>query len=92
MDVNMPECSGSDATQRILEYEKNEGIAHTPIIALTAKALKGDRTALLNAGFDDYLKKPLDIKSLQGTLKRYTNEEKNNTVKSIRVGKAWGKS
>ncbi len=81
MDVNMPECSGPEATQRILEYEKNEGIAHTPIIALTAKALKGDRTALLNAGFDDYLKKPLDIKSLQGTLKPYTNQENNDRVK-----------
>jgi two-component system sensor histidine kinase/response regulator len=80
MDVNMPECSGPDATKRILEYEKNEGIAHTPIIALTAKALKGDRAALLNAGFDDYLKKPLDIKSLQGTLKPYINQEKNDTA------------
>ena len=81
MDVNMPECSGPEATQRILEYEKKEKIAHTPIIALTAKALKGDRAMLLNTGFDDYLKKPLDIKSLQGTLNRYTNQEKNDRVK-----------
>jgi two-component system sensor histidine kinase/response regulator len=81
MDVNMPVCSGPDATQRILEYEKDKGITHTPIIALTAKALKDDRAMLLDAGFDDYVKKPFDMKSLQSTLHRHMGEEQNNTVK-----------
>ena len=81
MDVNMPECSGPDATQRILAYEKDRGITHTPIIALTAKALKDDRAKLLDAGFDDYIKKPFDMQSLQRTLHRHIGEEQNDTAR-----------
>jgi signal transduction histidine kinase/CheY-like chemotaxis protein len=59
MDENMPNMNGIEATKNILAYEKEQNIAHTPIIALTANALKGDKERFLKAGMDYYLTKPL---------------------------------
>jgi len=58
MDISMPKVDGREATQRIRALEKN-GDRHTPIIALTAHALKGDEDEIRKAGLDDYLSKPL---------------------------------
>ncbi len=70
MDENMPHMNGIEATKRILELEKQKGLSHTPIIALTANALKGDRERFLESGMDEYLTKPLKkdklIKILEG--------------------------
>jgi signal transduction histidine kinase/CheY-like chemotaxis protein len=60
MDENMPNLNGIEATKRILEMEKERNLPHTPIVALTANALKGDRERFLNAGMDEYLTKPID--------------------------------
>jgi signal transduction histidine kinase/CheY-like chemotaxis protein len=59
MDVSMPELNGLEATQRIREAEAREGLPHTPIIGVTAHALKGDRERCLETGMDDYLTKPI---------------------------------
>ena len=64
MDVQMPIMDGPEATQEIIEFEKEEGIEHTPIIAVTANVLKGDRERFLGAGMDDYISKPIDKKEL----------------------------
>ncbi|ACD96395.1 ATP-binding protein [Trichlorobacter lovleyi] len=57
MDIHMPVCSGCEALQLIRAEETKTGV-HTPIIALTADALKGTDKKLLEAGFDGYLSKP----------------------------------
>ena len=63
MDVQMPGMDGPTATAAIREAEAGSANA-TPIIALTAHALTGDREQLLNAGFNGYCAKPLDLEAL----------------------------
>ena len=69
MDVHMPEMDGLEATRRIRQLERQIG-AHTPIIALTALALKGDAERCLEAGMDAYLSKPVNTSELFALLAR----------------------
>jgi CheY-like chemotaxis protein len=63
LDVQMPEMSGLDAAAIIRSEEKTSG-KHTPIVAVTAHAMKGDRERCLKAGMDYYLTKPLNSHAL----------------------------
>jgi len=64
MDVQMPRVSGMDATERIRAREAATGRGRTPIIAVTANAMDGDRQACLSAGMDGYLSKPVSPSAL----------------------------
>ena len=65
MDIQMPEMGGIEATQLIREMEKTRHLRRTPIIAVTANALKGDRERYFEAGMDGYVSKPLSMDSLK---------------------------
>jgi signal transduction histidine kinase/FixJ family two-component response regulator len=64
MDCEMPVMDGFAATRLIREFEARSGQAPTPIIALTANALTGDREHCLRHGMDDYLSKPIELRQL----------------------------
>ncbi|WP_425421891.1 response regulator [Phaeodactylibacter xiamenensis] len=68
MDVQMPILNGYQATQAIRESERN---GRTPIIALTAGTIKGERERCLKAGMDDYLSKPITASQLQQMLEKW---------------------
>lgn len=74
MDVQMPEMDGIEATVHIRKKERKTG-SNTPIIALTAHAMHGDRERCLQAGMDDYLAKPLDKDLLIEMLARYMTKK-----------------
>jgi signal transduction histidine kinase/DNA-binding NarL/FixJ family response regulator len=69
MDCQMPEMDGYEAARRIRDREGKS--RHTPIIALTASAMKGDRERCLAAGMDDYVPKPITPEDLRVALSRW---------------------
>ena len=69
MDVQMPELDGFEAT-RAMRAREVPTARHTPIIALTAHAMRGDEERCLEAGMDDYLPKPLDLTHLAQLLEQ----------------------
>lgn len=68
MDIQMPVMDGLTAVQILKE---NEQIKDIPIIALTALAMKDDKEKFINAGFDDYIKKPIDIREFKKVVSDY---------------------
>lgn len=70
MDVQMPEMDGFEATKIIRDHESS--VRHTPIIAMTAHAMKGDREKCLEAGMDDYISKPLEPEQVFSAIQRWT--------------------
>jgi len=71
MDINMPAADGLETTHMIREYEKENGTGSVPVVALTAKAIKGDREIIEKSGMDDYLTKPVEMDKLESILLKY---------------------
>ncbi len=76
MDENMPNMSGSEATKIIRSLEREQELKYTPIVALTANAIKGDREKFLDAGMDEYITKPLNKQKLIEILTQFLNRDK----------------
>jgi two-component system cell cycle response regulator DivK len=68
MDIQLPEVSGLEITKWIKE---DEDLAHIPVIAVTAFAMKGDETKILQGGCEAYIPKPIAVADFLATIKRY---------------------
>ena len=74
MDVSMPLKNGLEATKEIRELEADSG-RHTPIIGVTAHAIKGDMERCFDAGMDDYLSKPVSPDKLEAKIRQWYEEQ-----------------
>lgn len=77
LDINMPVMDGIEAIKHIRLYE-NMINKHTPVVALTANSIKGDREKYLEKGMDNYLSKPINNDELLKILNTYLNNEDSN--------------
>ncbi len=71
VDINLPEVDGLTMTQELradAQFEK------TPIIAITANVMRGDRERTLTAGCDDYIQKPIDVDHLPMQIARFLHQ------------------
>jgi signal transduction histidine kinase/ligand-binding sensor domain-containing protein/ActR/RegA family two-component response regulator len=73
MDIQMPEMDGLEAVRRIRKAETSTGL-RLPVVAMTAQAMAGDREAILAAGMDDYLEKPIQLARLDAVLSRISSQ------------------
>lgn len=72
MDIQMPEMDGIEATRQIRKWEITNG-SYTPIIAMTAHAMKGHKENFLESGMDDYLEKPIKAALVYEMINKYYN-------------------
>lgn len=77
MDVSMPEMNGLEATHEIRDFEAENNLPRTPIIGVTAHALKGDKDRCLAAGMDDYLSKPISPDMLAAKVEAHITTQRN---------------
>ena len=70
MDCRMPEMDGFDATRHFRALEEQTRQPRTPVVALTANAMAGDRERCIQAGMDDYITKPFELLELKSVVER----------------------
>lgn len=68
MDIRLPDVSGTEALRALRDDERTTNI---PVIAVTAQAMEGDRARFIEAGFDGYLSKPVDLDALLATVREH---------------------
>jgi CheY-like chemotaxis protein len=76
-DVQMPVMDGIAATQQIREIEQKEHKKRLPIIAVTARAMFGDKERILENKLDDYIAKPYNLNTVVETLNRYIDKKED---------------
>ena len=72
MDVQLPGIDGVEALEQLRQDERTSSI---PVLALTAQAMSGDRDRFLDAGFDGYLSKPVDVAELLQAVREHCSRE-----------------
>jgi len=82
MDIQMPKMNGYEAAKAL----RREGLT-TPIVALTANAMKGDDKKCIEAGCDDYLSKPIDGKSLLQMIRKHLSSRGQDMCKKVDLAK-----
>ena len=75
MDEHMPVMTGLEATQKILEIEKAKGYEHTPIIGLSGDSTEEHRTKSIEAGMDDSITKPVNVKAISDILESFLDKK-----------------
>nr|WP_230964067.1 two-component system sensor histidine kinase GacS [Pseudomonas aeruginosa] len=83
MDVQMPGMDGRQATEAIRRWEAEREVSPVPVIALTAHALSNEKRALLQAGMDDYLTKPIDEQQLAQVVLKWTGLSLGQSLASM---------
>jgi CheY-like chemotaxis protein/HPt (histidine-containing phosphotransfer) domain-containing protein len=81
MDCQMPVMDGFAATSEIRDIESREKKKRTPIVALTANALKGDRERCMSAGMDDYVSKPFTIADLKAAIEQQLGSDITSSMR-----------
>lgn len=81
MDCQMPVMDGLEATRRLRSGEAGEKNKHTPVIALTANAMQGDKENCLAAGMTDYVAKPIRFEQLIDALSASISQEASDSVR-----------
>ena len=71
LDINLPDIDGYEVARRLRSNSTKRQLAYTPIIAITANALKGDVEKALAAGCDVYMSKPINIRELWARVEAY---------------------
>jgi two-component system, cell cycle response regulator DivK len=74
MDIRLAGIDGVAALNRLREDQRT---AATPVVALTAQAMAGDRERFLEAGFDDYISKPVDVHAFLAVVRRYADARRD---------------
>lgn len=85
MDCQMPIMDGYTAASQIKEMRNTHKMKDTPVIALTANAMKGDYQKCINAGMDDYISKPIHIDSLNLLLDKWLNKTPSQSLSDQRT-------
>ena len=77
MDLNLPKMTGFEVTKKLRE---NPAFSHTPIIAITAYAMSGDRERVIESGCDAYLTKPIDTRELPEVIAQMLQQRQKDSA------------
>ena len=72
LDISMPELDGMEASRQFRQWEADTGATPTPILAITASAMKGDRERFAEVGMDGYLAKPFNAEQLYRMVEQFS--------------------